>query len=68
MKKKSLKHLNLGKKVVSKLNKNTVQGGAITYPTFRYCQTAGCGTQIEGCNSREVCETVEVDKYTTPIC
>lgn len=68
MKKKSLKHLSLGKNTVSNLTKNEVSGGAITFPTFRYCQTAGCGTNIEGCNSREVCETIEVDRFTTPIC
>lgn len=68
MKKKSLKHLSLSKKTVSHLNKNEVSGGAITFPTIFYCQTAGCGTQINGCNSRQVCETIEVDRRTIPIC
>jgi hypothetical protein len=73
MKKKSIKHLTLGKKTVSKLNKNEVAGGTRTGVSFFIdCitpgPTAGCGTQIPNCNSMQVCETVERDKNTLPIC
>ena len=73
MKKKSIKHLTLGKKTVSKLNKNEVSGGTLTGVSFFIkCITPGptrfCGTQIPGCNSMQVCETIEVDNNTLPIC
>ena len=71
MKKKSIKHLSLGKKTVSKLNKQEVAGG-IGISFFIPCTTPGpttnCGTQIQGCISMQVCETVEVDRNTIPIC
>ena len=80
MKKKSIKHLKLGKKTVSKLNKNEVAGGVApesfyvpcpTPPITIYCTfncTTGCGTQIKTCNSVQRCQTIEVDAQTLPIC
>jgi hypothetical protein len=74
MKKKSIKHLSLRKNTVSKLNKHDISGGAPetlicpTPPVSRYCTFFNCGTQIRTCNSRQVCQTIEVDTLTRPIC
>ena len=79
MKKKSIKHLKLGKKTVSKLTKNEATGGAPesfyvicpTPPITIYCTfncTVGCGTLIRTCNSVQACQTIEVDTQTLPIC
>ncbi|XLS30523.1 class I lanthipeptide [Flavobacteriaceae bacterium M23B6Z8] len=64
MKKKSLGTLSLSKKTVSNLNGNDLTGGRLIAPPTFY----NCGTQINGCNSRNVCETIEVDRRTLPIC
>lgn len=83
MKKKKLKSLDIKKSTISKLNKNTLNGGALVPKThYAVCGTGpqtiictfnctfDCTFQIE-CetyNSQNRCKTIEVDQNTLPIC
>lgn len=79
MKKKKLKSLDIKKSTVSKLNKNTLNGGALV-PNTHYV-VCGTGPQTIICtfnctfqfdcdtyNSQNRCKTIEVDANTLPIC
>ena len=61
MKKKSIKNLSLGKKTVSRLNKNEVTGGAPE--TFWTCPTPPISIQCP--ISFYICPTPPVSKYCT---
>jgi hypothetical protein len=80
MKKKNLKSLKLEKSTVSNLNKNEIQAGLAIYTYFFQCgtnyQQCGTGPQTIACtggaactfNSKDRCQTIEVDAFTRPIC
>ncbi len=80
MKKKNLKNLSINKSKVSNLNKDDIMAGLAIKTYFYQCGTdyAQCGTgpQTIACtgglvctyNSVERCQTIEVDRYTVPIC
>ena len=59
MKKKSIQHLRLGKKTVSKLNKNEVTGGVAPPSFFRPCPTPPISQYCTfNCTGPQLCNTI----------